>query len=46
MSLFQESIIQKHLGTLDQEVVEQAYLGFKEVYSANKITIIKVAKEE
>ncbi len=46
MSLFQESIIRKHLGTLDQEVVEQAYLRFKEVYSANKITNIKVAKEE
>jgi hypothetical protein len=46
MSLFQESIIRKHLGYLDQEVVEQAYLRFKEVYSANKITNIKVAKEE
>jgi len=46
MSLFQESIIRKHLGTLDQEVVEQAYVRFKEVYSANKITNIKVAKEE
>ena len=46
MSLFQESIIRKHLGYLDQEVVDQAYLRFKEVYSANKITNIKVAKEE
>lgn len=46
MSLFQESIIRKHLGTLDQEVVDQAYVRFKEVYSANKITNIKVAKEE
>jgi hypothetical protein len=46
MSLFQESIIRKYLGNLDQEVVEQAYLRFKEVYSANKITNIKVAKEE
>ena len=46
MSLFQESIIRKHLGYLDQAVVEQAYLRFKEVYSANKITNIKVAKEE
>ena len=46
MSLFQESIIRKHLGYLNQEVVEQAYLRFKEVYSANKITNIKVAKEE
>jgi hypothetical protein len=45
MSLFQESIIRKHLGYLDQAVVEQAYLCFKEVYSANKINNIKVAKE-
>ena len=46
MSLFQESIIRKHLGYLDQEVVDQAYLRFKEVYSNNKISNIKVAKEE
>ena len=46
MSLFQESIIRKHLGYLDQEVVDQAYLRYKEVYSASKITNIKVAKEE
>jgi len=46
MSLFQESIIRKHLVSLDQEVVDKAYLRFKEVYSANKITNIKVAKEE
>jgi hypothetical protein len=46
MSLFQESIIRKHLGYLDQEVVDKAYLRFKEVYSANKIINIKVAKEE
>ena len=46
MSLFQESIIRKHLSSLDQEVVDQAYLRFKEVYSANKITNIKLAKEE
>ncbi|MEN9370559.1 MAG: hypothetical protein RI952_1424, partial [Bacteroidota bacterium] len=46
MALFQESIIRKHLGSLDQEVVDQAYLRFKEVYSANKITNIRLAKEE
>lgn len=46
MSLFQESIIRKHLSHLDQEVVDQAYLRFKEVYSAKKITNIRVAKEE
>jgi hypothetical protein len=46
MSLFQESIIRKHLGYLDPEVVDQAYLRFKEVYSTNKISNIKVAKEE
>lgn len=46
MALFQESIIRKHLGTLDLDVVEQAYQRFKEVYSASKILNIKVAKEE
>jgi hypothetical protein len=46
MSLFQESIIRKHLAYLDQEIVDQAYVRFKNVYSANKITNIKVAKEE
>jgi hypothetical protein len=45
MSLFQESIIRKHLGYLDQEVVEQAYLRFKEVYSANKITNINLLRK-
>jgi hypothetical protein len=46
MSLFQESIVRKHLGYLDQEVIDQAYIRFKEVYSANKIANIKIAKEE
>jgi hypothetical protein len=46
MSLFQESIIRKHLSYLDQEVVDQAYTRYKEVYSTKKITNIKVAKEE
>ena len=46
MSLFQESIIRKHLGYLDQELVDQAYLRFNEVYSAKKISNIKIAKEE
>ena len=46
MSLFQESIIRKHLGYLDQELVDQAYLRFNEIYSAKKISNIKIAKEE
>jgi type I restriction-modification system DNA methylase subunit len=46
MSLFQESIIRKHLGYLDQELVDQAYIRFNEVYSAKKISNIKIAKEE
>jgi hypothetical protein len=46
MSLFQESIIRKHLGYLDQELVDQAYLRFKKVYSPNKISNIKTANEE
>jgi type I restriction-modification system DNA methylase subunit len=46
MSLFQESIVRKHLSYLDQDVIEKAYIRFKEVYSANKIANIKIAKEE
>ncbi|MBL7973591.1 MAG: N-6 DNA methylase, partial [Candidatus Kapabacteria bacterium] len=34
------------MGTLNPEVVDQAYARFKEVYSINKINNIKVAKEE
>jgi len=45
MSLFQESIIRKHLGYLDQKVVEQAYLRFKEVYSAIKIININLLRK-
>ena len=46
MSLFQESIIRKHIGNLDQDLLNQAYLRFKEVYSTDKIVNIKIAKEE
>lgn len=46
MSLFQESIIRKHLSYLDQDLVDQAYLRFKKVYSSNKISNIKIANEE
>lgn len=46
MPLFQESIIKKHLLTIDEQVIESAYNEYKRVYSAEKIKNIKIAKEE
>jgi len=46
MPLFQDSIVRKHLSTIDDQVVEAAYLEYKRVYSPEKIKNIQVAKEE
>ena len=46
MPLFQESIIIKHLLTIDEQVIESAYNEYKRVYSPDKIKNIKIAKEE
>ncbi len=46
MPLFQESIVKKHLSTIDESVIESAYLEYKRVYSPEKIKNIQVAKEE
>jgi hypothetical protein len=46
MPLFQESIVKKYLSTIDESVIESAYLEYKRVYSPEKIKNIQVAKEE
>ncbi len=46
MSIFQKSVINKHLKNLDQNQVEKAYQKFKENYSPAKIEKIKKLKEE
>ena len=46
MSIFQKSIVDKYLETLDAGVLDKAYDSYKEVYSAQKIQRIKKLKEE
>jgi len=46
MSIFQKSVINKHLKNLDQNQVEDAYQKFKTNYSPAKIEKIKKLKEE
>ena len=36
MSIFQKSVIQKHLRNLDKEVVEKAYQKYKEIDKTDK----------
>ena len=45
MGIFQKSVIQKHLGNLDKELVEKAFQKFRENYRQNKIERIKELKE-
>jgi len=46
MSIFQKSVINKHLKNLNQNQVEKAYQKFKENYNPTKIEKIKKLKEE
>ena len=46
MSIFQKSVINKHIKNLDQNQVEDAYQKFKTNYSLAKIEKIKKLKEE
>ncbi len=46
MSIFQKSVINKHLKNLDKDQVEKAYQKFKVNYSPAKIEEIKQLKEE
>ena len=46
MSIFQKSVINKHLKNLDQNQVEKAHQKFKENYSPSKIEKIKKLTEE
>ena len=46
MGIFQKSVIQKCLSTLDKELVEKAFQQFRGNYSPAKIEKIKLLKEE
>lgn len=46
MPIFQKSIVDKYLETLDAGVLDKAYDSYKQVYSAQKIQRIKKLKEE
>lgn len=46
MQIFQKSVIQKHLKSLDQEKVEKAFQTFRQNYNPSKIEQIKTLKEE
>lgn len=46
MQIFQKSVIQKHLKSLDQEKVEKAFQTFRLNYNPAKIEQIKTLKEE
>lgn len=46
MSIFQKSVIKKHLKNLDQEKVEKAFQTFRLNYNTAKIEQIKTLKEE
>ena len=46
MPIFQKSIVDKYLGTLEVDVLNDAYNSYKEVYGAQKIKRIRKLKEE
>ncbi len=46
MTIFQKSVIKRHLDNLDKEQVEKAYQKFRENYSPARIEKIKHLKEE
>jgi len=46
MPIFQKSIVDKYLETLDSDLIEKAYESYKKVYSGEKIKRIKTLKEE
>jgi len=46
MSMFQKSVINKYLASLDQDQIETSYQAFKSNYTSAKIEKIKQMKEE
>jgi hypothetical protein len=40
MGIFQKSVIQKHLSNLDTELVEKAFLKFREDYNLSLLTCV------
>jgi type I restriction-modification system DNA methylase subunit len=46
MGIFQKSVVNKHLATLDKKQVEKAFEKFKGIYTPKKISEIQKLKEE
>ena len=46
MAMFQKSVINKHLASIDSEKINNAFAKFKENYSLSKIQKINKLKEE
>jgi hypothetical protein len=46
MAMFQKSVVNKYLSSLDEKKVEKAYKAFKKNYTLAKIEKIKTLKEE
>jgi hypothetical protein len=46
MSIFQKSVVNKYLNTLDSEVLSAKYQLFRKHFTPDKIENIKIAKEE
>jgi len=46
MPIFQKSVVNKYLNTLDPEIVAKKYQVFKEHYTPEKIENIKITREE
>jgi hypothetical protein len=45
MGIFQKSVIQKHLGNLEKELVKKTFQKLRENYNPGKIEKIKELKE-
>jgi type I restriction-modification system DNA methylase subunit len=46
MPIFQKSIVDKYVATIDVDVIDKAFESYKHIYSAQKIQRIKKLKEE
>ena len=46
MPIFQKSIVDKYIATLDVDTIDKAFESYKHIYSAQKIQRIKKLKEE
>ena len=46
MPIFQKSIVDKYVATIDVDVIDKAFESYKHIYSTQKIQRIKKLKEE